>query len=209
MLYCSAKMKPCRLFGLNGIWLRTTGMRDLAKSIHQTAADGTIASKTPGTHTILMQDLKYFVDIVESVHSGGASLFGLRKRKHSTHHLTACLLFTSWLQGSKHHANQQFELLFTLTIHKSISDKWSFSGWRMESMTFTSIHEKVKCTMWGIEESYAITQQRVSHHTFITPITLSAVSTGQLMERMAGWIAANCKSFLSLRIPQPLISTQL
>lgn len=43
------------------------------------------------------------------------------------------------------------------------------------------------------------------HHT----ITLSAVSTGQLMERMAGWIAANCKSFLSFHIPQPLISTQL
>lgn len=67
----------------------------------------------------------------------------------------------------------------------------------------------VKCTIWGIEESYAITQQSASHHTFITPITLSAVSTGQLMERMAGWIAANCKSFLSLHIPQPLISTQL
>lgn len=28
-----------------------------------------------------MQDLKYFVDIVESVHSGGSSLFGLRNRK--------------------------------------------------------------------------------------------------------------------------------
>lgn len=25
-----------------------------------------------------MQDLKYFVDIVESMHSGGASLFGLK-----------------------------------------------------------------------------------------------------------------------------------
>lgn len=42
-----------------------------------------------------MQDLKYFVDIVESVHSGGASLFGLKTAQisqlllhsHEKHHL--------------------------------------------------------------------------------------------------------------------------
>ena len=37
-------------------------------------------SRKTGTHVVLMQDLKYFVDIVERVHSGGASLFGLGKR---------------------------------------------------------------------------------------------------------------------------------
>lgn len=30
---------------------------------------------------ILMQHLKHFVDIVEGVHSGGTTLFGLRKGK--------------------------------------------------------------------------------------------------------------------------------
>lgn len=50
---------------------------------------------TAGTHIILMQDLKYFVDVVEGVHSGGASLFGLRKRKCSSNQLTACSVFIS------------------------------------------------------------------------------------------------------------------
>lgn len=40
--------------------------------------------ETASTHIILMKDLENFVDVVESVHSGGASLFGLRSRKHST-----------------------------------------------------------------------------------------------------------------------------
>lgn len=30
------------------------------------------------THVVLMKDLQNFVDVVERVHSGGASLFGLR-----------------------------------------------------------------------------------------------------------------------------------
>lgn len=46
-----------------------------------------------------MQDLKYFVDIVESVHSGGASLFGLKTAQisqlllhsHEKHHWVGIL----------------------------------------------------------------------------------------------------------------------
>lgn len=41
-----------------------------------------------------MQDLKYFVDVVEGVHSGGTSLFGLRKRKYSRDHLITRSPFT-------------------------------------------------------------------------------------------------------------------
>lgn len=44
--HCEPGKKPCRLFSLNKQWLRSTGIRDLAKSIHQTAGNGPIAPTT-------------------------------------------------------------------------------------------------------------------------------------------------------------------
>lgn len=62
---------------------RTTKVSSSAETAaHETAAE------SEGTHIILMQDLKYFVDIVQRVHSGGTSFFGLRKRKYSRNQLT-------------------------------------------------------------------------------------------------------------------------
>lgn len=57
------------------------------------------------THIVLLQDLKYFVDVVERVHPGCSSLFGLRKGKYNRYQLTACSLFNSY---SKHNKGGQF-----------------------------------------------------------------------------------------------------
>lgn len=58
-------------------------------NIQQTTADVTTGFKRAGTHIILMQNLKDFVDIIESMNSGGASFFGLRKRKWTHKSVTA------------------------------------------------------------------------------------------------------------------------
>lgn len=65
------------------------------------------------------------------------------------------------------------------------------SGVSTDLQEFTLMTVRIASTMYNVrhcpaKESYAITQQTVSRHTFVTAITLSAVSTGQLMERMAG-----------------------
>lgn len=61
-------------------------------SLCQEAADDKklkAAEKRAGTHVILMQNLQDFIDVVQGVNSGGASLFGLRKRKRSRDQLKA------------------------------------------------------------------------------------------------------------------------
>lgn len=44
------------------------------------------------THIVLMQYLKYSVDIIERMYSGGASLFGLTRTKHSVNKKANCSL---------------------------------------------------------------------------------------------------------------------
>lgn len=98
---------------------------------------------------ILMQHLKHFVDIVEGVHSGGTTLFGLRKGKPIRDQLSVYL-----------------ELFRDKNFENEVIKKLTFS----------------LCKNIKVDPE----KKHIYIHTFITPITPSAASRGQLMERMAG-----------------------
>lgn len=193
--------KACRLLSLKWamvrnrgivIWLKAPTRQQLMAQRHHWQ------QKTASTHIVLVQDLKYFVDVVQRVHSGRASLFGLRSGKHSTYQHVDCSLDNCVAAGGltwRKHNNCRF-------VYTIISDRWRERWW---DLWHTESHVKVWTEQTVCHHSVCVPP----HHTFITPITLSAVSRGQLMERMPRWIAANCKSFVSLHIPQPHIITQL